>query len=387
MPVIALGDLVIALAAVLLILGGSAMVYLSGKLIPNLPLIGGALRSAVQGVFRSFVNDGRSWANGAAVAMAFVVQGTALSIWWACYFIDRVATVTVAGLAHGLAVAQQLYNQAVAEARTLSDQAISAAQGLYNQAIGHADTLYNEAVGVAGSLYNQAVAYAQQLYNQAIGHADDLYNQAVAHADSLVGPIMSDISTVESALEGNLSVAVASLQAGIVSAEASAVNRINSAIAQADATAQALASTAAAGIASGLDVAAADVLNPVLDDLLPALETIAGSIPATVAGALGLAGLQDITSVTGIKAALGLLTGAVAATAVETAECVVPNCDTVNGLRGLTSLLGSAAVTGAIIALLVEAAEHPDRAVSDIDRVVGQLAKGTATAVRDLLGV
>lgn len=387
MPVLVLADVVVALVAVLIILAALALAYLAGQLIPSLPLIGNALRNAVVGAFNSVASAVRPWASATAVPFAYLIQGIALSIWWALYWTDEVANRVVGEIN---AIPGQIQNAATAVINGYTQAVVNLqndVDNLYNQSIWHADSLYDQAISYVNTEANVLQTNMNNLYNAAIWHANGLYTDAINYINAQVGPIVADINAVENTLEGNLSTAIANLTAAIKAAEAQAVSEINIAIAEADATAQQLANAASAALAGELNTVAADVINPSLDVLIPNLGVIGATLPAVITEALGLPGAIDLTEVTGVASALGLLGVGLAVVTDEVATCLTPNCGPLGGLSGLFNALEDAALWAALIALTAEAANNPAAAVSDLSGAFSGLVRGMATPIYDLIGL
>lgn len=387
MPVLALGDVLVALVAVTVILAAVALAWLAAHLVPNLPLIGSALRSAVVSAINGVESSARAWANASAIALAFTIEGTALTIWWACYYLDVALNGAIVGVQEATATAESLYNQAIAHADADFNQAVADAESLYNAAVAHADALYNQALGDITADYDKAVGVAEDLYSSAVQITEDYYNKAVAYAAGLVGPIEADINAVAGTLEGDISGAVASLTQAITSVEAQALSDINSAVAQAETVAAALASAAASGLSSALDATADDVLNPALQVILPALGVLAPAIPAAESIVLGIPGILGETRVAGLSGALAALTAVSAGVLSEVTTCLTPNCDALGGLGNLFSSLEETAVWALIVALIAGAVADPGGAVGDLSGDFSSLVTAAAAPIYALIGL
>lgn len=387
MPVIALPALVIAAIALILILGFVALAYLTQRLVPDVPLIGGWIRRAIGSAINAGQSAAYSWCQGVAAAAGFVFQGVALTLWWALYWVVTHAT-QLATFANNInRSVGYVAATAANDLRLAENQAHLDAVGARNYAVAYATSVLRQAGLDADGAYTRAAAVALADMYTAEGYAKGLYDQGINYTDAVKNELKTDIANAVGPIAAGISGDVTALQTAINQTAAAAVAEVNAAVVQANNTAAMLAQQAAAGVTSAVNAAGADVLNPVLDQLIPALGTIIGSLPASVADVLDPSKLLDTTSVTTLEGTLAVLAPAITAVAAETAECGVPLCANLSGLSGLLGALANDAIWAALVAVTVEVVNHPQAAETDIQQFVAPVVNTTATAFRDLVGV
>jgi hypothetical protein len=222
----------------------------------------------------------------------------------------------------------------------------------------------------------------EQYYAAAISHADELYNDAIG----AVNAVEADVQSVAATLTGGLNAAVTGLEADIIGVADKAAAEIATAVTEAEAAAASLASAAAAGLSGAINAGAADVINPSLEALAPAIAVIAPYLTTEGVTIPGLEAIPGVTSVPGIMAGLGVLAPAIAGVATVTAECTVPMCENLGGLSNLLNSATLAALIAAVMALAAEAVHDPAAAHDDILEVEN-VVSGAVSSFTSLLGV
>lgn len=387
MPAIALADFLIGLIVAVLVVGAIGLSFIASRVIPDPSFLGfhplGWVQSAVRGIAGLL---GR-WGDDAMLPLAFLVQGTALTLWW-------IVATAVNTIEHAIMVGRAAYTGAVNVASGLAQDVFRAEQSDIHNLEAQIVALYSTVLPVVKNLQSQVATLEGQIPAEiAAGVAtaetgvESIIASTTHSLESQIATVLSQLASVDQALTGGLSTAVAGLRAEIATAEADAVAGVNAAIATAEAVASTLAGTAAAGAVGLLNGAAHDVVVGPWQALLPDLEAVAGALDPAVVGALGLTGVLSPAVPATIPGILSLIVPAIGAITTEMAQCVVPTCDTVKGLSGLLQGLTDAAFLAALFALLAELASDPGAAASDIVSTVAGPVNGALGGFRSLLGV
>lgn len=387
MPVIAIGAGLAALIALLIVLIAGTLAYVASRLIPNFPLIGGAIRSALVSAINAATDTLRGWARGAVVPIGYLFMGIALTIWWALAFVVNVlehaafvARYAVNWASHLYAV---LYNDLAYASAVLANRITA----VYSALIGYANTLYNRAVAVAQFLAGLALSEAISAANAASSLATSLYHDAVGQAVALFNTAEADIRTVEATVANGLSAAAATAERDL----AQAISDANAAAKAAEAAAVGAAATATSiavgGAVGAINAAASDIVNPALHEIETVYGVVVNDLPAELVAGLNLPGTLSGVNIRDLAGALGITVPLVAALTTEVADCVIPQCRNLSGLSGLFHDLTDLAILGGLLALLEEAAHDPNRAATDIGELFGGITNDTASAFRSLIGV
>jgi hypothetical protein len=387
MAIFAIPEILAALLCAILILALGVLAFIVAHTVPNLPLIGGALRNAIVSAVNAAGSVLRGWADDVMVPIAFTIQGVALVIWWIVYIVGTAVTVVPSLIVHyydsAVGWTNDVYNWAVAESTAI----IHLAYVLYNQAVAVAAADTAAAERFTSAVEGAVVSYADTLYNDAVTVAArdvaGLEVTVVGWVDSLT----SEINTLDNALTGGLAGLASTVTAEITREAAQAQAEIAAAIISAEAVASSLASVASAGAIGALDKSVADVLNPALK----ALEDDLGVVATALGGAaLAIPGLEQLLAnptVAGTAAGLAALGAAVGAIAKELTECVTPYCASLSKLDALLKALENVALWAALLALLIEAAHDPGALVRDVEGGLATLARDTASSFRALVGI
>lgn len=387
MPIFAIPEILAALLCAILILALGGIAFIAAHTVPNLPLIGGALRNAIVSAVNAAGSVLRGWADDVMVPIAFTIQGIALVIWWIVYIAGTAITVVPTLIVHYYDAAIGWANDVLAWAEREAAAIINLAYTLYSDALAAAvaDATRAEAVALADAQNVQA--YARSLYNDAITVASQdvaALGLTVTHGfDSLESQIVS----LDNALTGGLAGLASTVTADITREAAQAEAEIAAAVASAEAVAAGLAHAASTGAVAALDTTVADVLNPGLEALKDDLSKVAAALGAGAALIPGLEALLANPTVTGTAAGLGAVAAAVGAIAAELTECVTPYCSTIRNLDALLKALEDIAIWALLLALLIEAAHSPLEAVASIETGLADLAHATYAGFRDLVGI
>lgn len=387
MPILAIPAILIALVALLLVLASATLAYIAARLIPNFPLIGGAIRGALTAAINAAASTLRAWAQGAVVPFGYLFMGLALAIWWSVAFV--VNTIEHAGI-----LARYAWNEAVWAVNYATDVLHQAAAWViqyYNAALSQALTwvlqYYAAAFNYATDVLHQAAAWVIQYYNAAVAHADALYNSVVAQLVQAEQSLQGEINSVAATVANGLNAAAATAEADLAHAIASAEQAAANAEAAAVAAAGTATSVAVGGAVGAINAAAADVVNPALKAIESAYGVVAADVPAELAGVLNLPGTVAGVNVRDLAGALGITVPLVAALTTEVADCVIPQCHNLNGLSSLFHDLTDVAVLAGLLALLEECAHNPHAAATDVTDTFGAIVATTSDGFRSLIGV
>lgn len=387
MAIFAIPEVLAALVCAILILTLAVIAFIAAHTVPNLPLIGGALRSAIVSAVNAAGSVLRGWADDVMVPIGFVIQGFALVIWWIVY-IAGTAILTVPSLIihyydAALGYAIDVYYYAAANIAA----AVHYTTALYNQAV--AIAARDLAVAEADAIYDAQLAesWATTLYHDAITVASADVAALEGTVTGWVDGLRSEISTLDQALTGGLAGLAATVVNDVNAEAARAEAEIAAAVASAEAVAAGLANAASTGAVAALDTTVADVLNPALHALEGDLSKVAAALGAGAALIPGLEALLANPTVAGTAAGLGAIAAAVGAVAAELTDCVTPYCATIKGLDALLKALADVAIWAALLALLIEAAHDPQAVVNDVEIVLGGIVRPIAAGFRSLVGV
>jgi hypothetical protein len=382
-----LAALLLGILIILIGWGALALGRVLAKALGGVPVVGGWLSGNVEGAINAIAQVMVAELDTYTAAAGWLFALVANNVWellnWVSSSIAHgvaLAASAKADAANALAQIPQAAQWAVNTADAWADRVLAQAQAWYNAAVGLTYTLYNQAVTVVQDYYNQAVAHADAVANSALNTAEtDLHNTAAS--------LQANINALSAALGGDVTALVRQIDQDLTVAIATAEQAAAAALADANAFARQVASSAATASISALDQAAHDVVIGPWAALLPELETLAGALPAEVGQAIGLPGVLGEAIPASIPGILAMTIPAVAAVAAEVDSCLVPNCDTLNGLRGVTSLFGEAALWAVLVELLTRAAHSPAAAADDLAGPVADAINGAVGGIRNLVGV
>lgn len=393
MPAVAaLGAVIAALLALLLIYGANYLGKFVARLfpehigIPNGPGI--PIRGAIESLIDT-VTSGALAIFGIYIrpVLGFILRPVTSFLAWLTshfVFITTVAStihwLVTSALPRVLHVAQALAETALAEAKAY-------AHGLYAKARQYAHDLVHAARVFAVDLYHRALTYAHDLAHQVKVYAHDLVRAeevarvaavaaAKVYAHDLYNVAHTEIGTARKALESEIKAITAvslpdvskAIAVGVQQAEDYASAAVAAGIG--DLTTDVTATIE--GLFDGLiiDVGElADVIGTDLPDIGDLVRAIPRSVPLDIAGSIGL-------TLTLERVMARYLT-----------RCGIPNCRNLGGLgHMLGDLLGAASLAG-LLAMLTEMIADPEAAAEFARDELGELvedAKGLATS---LLGV
>lgn len=338
MPVVLVAPILVGAIALFALLTLPFLKLLVDRGVPNVPLIGGAIRDALKSGLDAIYSGLHTVLDDAAVPVALLVNGIALTLWWLTYFVVSGITAGIVYANQAIRLAEDLYNQAVAYTVTIANQVLGAVYTLVHQVYQYADSLYGQAVGVAEALYNQAVGVAEALYNRAIGYADQIGAQARAYAVTVAQGVLGALYTLYGQAVAHADSLFGQAEAEIRALGADVINTATQTLGEAETFATTAAGTAAAAAAAG-----------VLAQVIPRVLTLEA----------------------------------------DAAECLRPLCETVTpnakilgDLGKLLTGLENVGLAGLLAALVAEAVHDPKAAAGDVETVGGWVT-GTA---KELIG-
>ena len=380
----ALADVVLAILALLVLLAGTIWrAYLKG-IFSHIPIVGGYIADGIDAWFKVTEAALDTWLGELTRATGHLAYKMVSWVWG--YFHSNVAThagtrsaaiqginvgaaaKAAAGYAASLAVNDSAAAQANAEAWAKANgQAISdALSNLIASDIAGVDNAIAAARADLSAAVSAALATAE-------GFAASGDNRLQAELNNLSDVISAGLATAAATAAADLAQAIATAEAAADAARQAAISAANT-----------YANAETAGAVNTLNLGAADVVNPALSALLAGLAPIAHALPADIVQALGLDSVESTAGVTSIAGALAVLAPAIAATATETAECLVPNCSALKSLGGLFNDLEHLGLAGLLFALIAEAIADPEAAADQIVAVAGWTSDLAVTLVNDL---
>lgn len=393
MPPLAIGAVpevaiwVVALAAVLILAAAYVFFRIIEGVLKHLPLVGGFVAHTISNHLEGAIKGVISWADGASRAVAHWLWAHTVAEWVVGdKTVAAIGNAKVAAI-HGQLGAALASNEATIAQAMAVERAAHAEAAAKAAAVQLSEIVHRELALDINAIRAHLPANTVLAIESTIARAEHLYNLAERDLATATARLQAQINAVATATGAGGAAGLAALEQQLAAAVATAQAAAAAAQATAQQIAHLLASLPATGSTVALDAGAADVVNPSLDALLPALGTIVGSLPATVVAGLHMPTLTGAGDITGVVSALGLLAPAIAATATEVAECAVPMCRNLGGLSNLLQSLGTDIFLAALLAFLVEAARSPSGAARTIDQVVAPLVGDISAGVRDLVGV
>lgn len=338
----ALVEIGVAVVALLLLLAIALLLLVAEHAIPDIPVIGSAIRDAIVSALTAVRNALFGFLKSVVRPILDVTWRGMLLNMRALGWIANAVIKTPWAIAMAAGWVRQL-------AMSLYGQAVSIVQSYYNQAVWHADAVGAQVLGDAEGLYNSAVAHADAIGATVLGDAENLYNQAVWHADGLFATAEADIGRVAGTIGAAVDGAVVHAEQLFTTAEAD-IGRLEG-IVQADiATAVRVAEGYAEGVAAVLSAAAATGVIAQVMPLVQALTT-------------------------------------------EADTCLKPLCDTVTPNAPQLGRLGTIlkdleglGLAALVLALLDEAYHHPADVVRAVRTVSDDVARPVLDAGRQLIG-
>lgn len=390
MPVVGIagiGALVVAVVALLLLLGAPLFVRLFNATVGRLPLVGGYVAG--------YMTDAFNWATSGLMSLAQSWAHPVVDLWWgflsAIWALPSAAADTFGALVAAVGRVADRLSSSVAN---LNGAIGATTQSLYNTIVkvgndAHAYTLamftqVESDLGTwAGSLYNTIV----KVGNDAHAYALSVFNQVESDLGAWVQSLTDTVAKVGADAYANARAMFNIAEADIAATAAKASHDLSMAVAAVEGYATTAAAGAAATLERELDQAAHDVVIGPWAALLPDLEAIVEHLPAI--GAPAIPGLPTITEPIPISlpGVLAILSTATAVVARETARCTVPMCENLGGLSGLLGGLEGDLVWAALLALVAESVHDPAAAVSGLRGTVSPIVEATARDVTNLVGV
>jgi hypothetical protein len=387
MPVLVLGDVLAGILLAVLILALFAATFVAAHAIPNVPLIGGAIRSMVVSAINAVASRLRAWAQDTMIPLAFAVQGAALTLWWGVWAIGSFLAATPTFVVHyyeaALAYAGAVYWDAVGWFGQAETFAADEARAALFDSLAATATLETKVISWVNTLDDQLAATYTDAITVAAYDTDVLESKVLGWVDVIDGQLVD----LGSEIAGGVAHLAATITADIAAEASRAEAEIAAAVASAEAVAASLAAAASVGAVHSLDQAVADVINPGLRALESDLAQVAAALGADVLAIPGLQQLLANPAVTGTAAAIAALGTAVGAIARELTDCVTPYCSDISALSKLLRALEDVALWAALLALLIEAAHDPGAIVRDVEGPLADLARGAASSFRALIGI
>lgn len=391
MPVLAipaLGAIVIAAMAILILLSGKYLAKFIAHIIPSGIPGFGHVANAIEGAFDSALDAVGNVMDAAVGPLAKLVSYPFRAMG---HLYDEIIAFASDTVAFGKWVAKTAIPAAIHTAETWAAQKIAAAEARLTAAV-------TAARRYALDLVNAARAYALALVHQLEAKLTAAIIAAahVAHVEALAVRAFATagLASLRGYIDALVARTVATLTASILAVD----HYAHTAYA-------ALSAALARGISEAEDFAAA-AATAAEHAAIDAVETavtlgigdVWGDVVAGVDGAIDAAGdgfdwvrdelakidLSKVADVAGLAAITGISVGVLTR---YLKECGMPNCRNLGKFgRDLSALLGI--VEGvAFVELIAEMVRDPHGAARDVADTLGSLGESTAHGVRDLIGV
>lgn len=385
---LAIGAVIIALVALLVLYGGSYLAKAVAQLVPNVPIIGSAIKSVILAASSAL----ESWALATwdhvlrpvadlilapIVAIKGIISDTALAI---AETIDTANWVIDTYVPAGIrAVESYAAGKVTTLANRVTDDVISLNRKI-TIAVSTAEDYTDTWIKREAQRITDDVASLNNKITAAIGTAEAY---AAVHITDLARVLATDVATLDGHIAASLSTAETYALAqvtGLADAVRTDVAELDNKITAAEQTA----------ISSAVGI--------ITTDIDQAIEATRDAVTGAVDGAINIAadGFTDI--VAGLRdidwAQIGDIAGVVAGTgAIATVlgryleDCGIPNCRNLGGLgRFLENLLSDASLA-ALLAMLVMMIKDPEGAAQITMSDLGGLAQDALNTAVSLVGV
>jgi hypothetical protein len=365
MPVIVIlpvAAIIVGLFAILIIFGGEALAQAISSPLRGIPLVGGKIAGWCEAAIVA--------GSGAVNQMAQGVVGNAA---WLVWSVVGVLWTGIAQIIDTLSVAYRT--------------ALRAEVGL----VGAVTKAENYAYGIVAGLIQALGTAAFASIVRIDGRIESAYDKAVSEGRGAIDYAKGQIASLDRALGRDIS-GVERYAHGLIVDLQHVVNKdITNTRGFVRTQVKGLHTIVTAEIGhqitdeiDAIDRAAKDAVIGPWHELLPALKTLEGALPAHVVSRLNLPAVLSEPIPLSIPGILSLLAPAIAATMTEVAECGVPICGGLKDFAKDFEALLSDGILALLLAWLVWAADHPVNAADDIVDTVA----GPANAVlNDFLGL
>lgn len=353
----------------------------------GVPLIGDWIANRIESGLTDVTTALHYAARDAIRALGVALFAVAVAPWWALYKVDQVLWKAVSALAAQRGAFLWYINDLYARISGAVTQAHDELAGFANWAVGDIEHVNGTLTAELSDL-GASLEYNIEHVNGTLGaEIAGLGHWAAGQLAALNASLEAEIASVRDLATGGLSSAVATYKAELAQVAGQAEAAAQAAQAAAEQAAHAAAATAATGAVGALDQAAHDAVIGPWQGLLSEVGPIVADLPQEVAQALpGVAGLAGTLPVS-VPGILGLVVPAIAAVGAEVERCVTPNCGLLGRLGQLDRTLSDAALWAALVALLSEAAHDPAGAAGDIIGGLAGPVEAVASAAGRLVGV
>lgn len=387
MPIVlaALPEVIMALCAVIIIIGGALLVEYIGRAIgigihiPGLSYVVNWVNSAAQGAIDAMASWLDSIARGVVsaitaipVAIANIIQAIETFAWAHWAWLHTLITQTIPQLWSNLwsqiaavyhyfdAYISQVYTSLVNYASDIERYLIGFINGIEGALVAYIQAVQAALAKAIADGLSAVTAYALSLYNSAISFVDSIYSQLTAF-------IATEIAAAEQY------------------AEQLANWALSQAVQLAEQYAKAYADWAIQQLLNMLTFGTALALAPAWPRVVDAIDAISAAIPGVLEDIL-----EDIRSIprvlpASIPAILAALLGVISLVAEYVARCGTDLCRNLHGFGDEVASLSDAALTAGMIAFVVAAIESPEATARETDALaiepLIEVGKGFADVV------
>lgn len=382
----ALPEIMLALMAVLVILGGALLIEYIGRAIgigihiPGLSFAvnwvvnasNGALR-AMEGFLDSVVRGFVSAITAIPVAISNMIGAIEAFAWAHWTWLHTLITQTIPRLWDSLwsniAAIYHYYNAYISQ--------------IYSSLTNYIDWVQRYLIGLVNTAENALIRYIGQIESYILQTLNNAIASVTAYALSLYNSAISFINSIYNQVMSYIAAQVARLEAYAVSLANWAIQQ---AVNIAEQYAKQYADWAIGVLLNTLTFGTATALAPAWPRVVDAIDAIARAIPGTLEGVL-----EDIRAIPrvlplSIPAILAALLGAIAIAIEYVAECGVDICKNLHGYGNEVSALSDAALTAGMIAFIIAAVEAPEATARETDAIAIEPLVSVGKGFADIVG-
>lgn len=382
----ALPEIIMALMAILIIIGGAVLIEYIGRAIgigitiPGLSYVlnwvqraANGAAQAMSGFLDSVVRGIVSAITAIPVAISNIVGAIEAFAWAHWTWLHTLITDTIPRLWDSLwtqiANVYHYYNAYISQ--------------IYNSLTNYIDWVERYLIGLVNSAESALISYIGQIESYLLQTLNSAIASVTAYALSLYNSAISFINSIYNQLMSYITAQVARLEAYAVSLANWAVQQ---AVSIAEQYAKQYADWAIGVLLNTLTFGTATALAPAWPRVIDAIDAIARAIPGTLEGVL-----EDIRAIPrvlplSLPGIIAALLGAIAVAIEYVAKCGVDICKDLHGFGNEVSGLSDAALTAGMIAFIVSAIESPEATARETDAIAIEPLVSVGKGFADVIG-